>query len=266
MNLISLDRLQTKQLNQKITKALRGAIATPPEYVYPKPDMVLGGDFHQYSGKVDFDKAVEAGMDFTLIKVTHGMNKSRFFDENWKGSEGKLPRGAWHWLYPSNIFSSNRQARNVYDIMKNAGLGEIPLQVDFEWTNHNYKKANPTANDLYGFCETYADLAGYRPIIYTAQGYWNEFGSRSDYWKQYRGWIANYGVSKPNVPAPFTKWTFWQFTDMGFGEQYGVNKYEERGIDLNYYNGTKAEFNAEFGLAAETPPEVKVCPCCNRPL
>jgi GH25 family lysozyme M1 (1,4-beta-N-acetylmuramidase) len=127
-------------------------------------------------------------------------------------------------------------------------LGEIPLQVDYEWTYHNYRKANPRPEDLYGFMETWKRLTGQECIIYTSQGFWNEFGSKSNYYAGKELWVANYKVDKPNIPSPFTKWLFWQFTENGNGELYGVNKYEERAVDLNYFNGTQAEFDKRFGL------------------
>src|SRR3989304_316015 len=73
-----------------------------------------------------------------------------------------------------------------------------------------------------------------------------------NYFKQYPLWIANYGVTKPLVPKPWTEWTFWQFTDKGDGSIYGV---ESKNIDLNYFNGDLASFRQRFGLRESPPSE-----------
>ena len=249
-NEYGLDRVEIKRLR----KAFRGATA-PIYFDTPDPARVLGIDVHQYSGVVNWEKSFAGGINFTLIKSSHGTLKSRFFDENWKGAKDILPRGAWHWLYPSTIFSANRQAQLCFEFFKN-DLGEIPLQVDYEWTYHKYKKANPRPEDLYGFMETWKRLTGRECIIYTSQGFWNEFGSQKSYYSDKELWVANYKVDKPNLPKPWTKWLFWQWTENGNGELYGVNKYEEWAVDLNYYNGTLAEFNARFLGEVTSPPQV----------
>lgn len=43
-------------------------------------------------------------------------------------------------------------------------------------------------------------------------------------------WLAEYGVSQPHVPPPWSKWTFWQRGD--------------RSVDLDTYNGDEASLLA----------------------
>jgi GH25 family lysozyme M1 (1,4-beta-N-acetylmuramidase) len=78
--------------------------------------------------------------------------------------------------------------------------------------------------------------------------------ANQNYFKQYALWIANYGVSKPMIPAPWKdgEWLLWQYTDKGDGLQYGV---ETLNVDMNYFNGDENAFNKRFGLTGSPEPE-----------
>jgi lysozyme len=52
----------------------------------------------------------------------------------------------------------------------------------------------------------------------------------------YSLWVAHYtNASNPQLPAPWTKWTFWQHTDKG--TLRGI----EGKVDLNWFNGSLKE-------------------------
>jgi len=87
-------------------------------------------------------------------------------------------------------------------------------------------------------------MNGKYPGIYTAKGYWDQYGNRESYWKDKILWVANYGVSSPAVPAPWTGWTIWQYTANGPAGDYGVDPDFQKGIDLNRFNGTRQEYLA----------------------
>jgi hypothetical protein len=74
-------------------------------------------------------------------------------------------------------------------------------------------------------------------------------------------WLANYKVSAPYLPKPWQKWTFWQWTEAGYGQDYGVNQYEERAVDLNYFNGSVEELAAFCNASVpSTPPPTEEQP------
>ena len=219
-------------------------------YEFPDKARVLGMDCsHWAGGVIDFAKAKSNGIEFVFIKAKDGLVTVDWFRENWKAAaEAGIPRGAYLWLYPSSIASTNRQADELYKLLSETGFGELPVVVDFE----NIPSVL-SASDLYGFVVTYEQLSGQKPIIYTGPSYWEEHGSADDYWKQYKLWIANYGVQSPAVPAPWDNWTFWQFTEKGFGEDYGLDKYKQRAVDLNYFVGTRDQLLAMLEFNDDTP-------------
>lgn len=53
----------------------------------------------------------------------------------------------------------------------------------------------------------------------------------------------------PLIPPIWQDWTYWQFTDDGDGTLFGV---ESREIDLNYFNGSEAEFLARYPAPQNT--------------
>src|SRR5207253_3176993 len=61
----------------------------------------------------------------------------------------------------------------------------------------------------------------------------------------YTLWVANWGVSCPNVPSPWTGWAFWQHADNGT-----VSGVPASAVDMNYFNGTLAELLAFGGSPA----------------
>jgi lysozyme len=213
--------------------------------VFPQPDpsRVLGIDTSHWTGVVDWNKAKANGVQFAIIKGIDGTDTVKYFIENYTGAKAAgLVVGIYAWLYRTQNISTGAQARAL------AALAEkYPADfyvVDFEWTTWKGEQANPTANDLYGFAIPFEQITGKKPWIYTALGYWKEFGSTAAMWKDYPLWEAQYNVSAPSPVAPWGNYKAWQFTPNGDGVKYGQVALS---ADLSYYNGTQADFDKEFG-------------------
>ena len=84
-------------------------------------------------------------------------------------------------------------------------------------------KAKAT-DELYAACQTVEQMLGRQVMIYTGYSYWKEFwsGKYADYFASRPLWIANYYVAKPNIPAPWKDWVFWQFSAKGDGLKFGA--------------------------------------------
>lgn len=62
--------------------------------------------------------------------------------------------------------------------------------------------------------------------------------------------MITYNQDKGLAPVPNgDTWKYWQHTERGDGHAHGVGSHR---IDLNYYNGTLEQFQAEFGVG-ESP-------------
>ena len=206
-----------------------------------QPDYEELPDISHWTGIVNMD-VMATKTDAVIIKCLDGTVQSQYFVENYTGAKAKgIKVSAYQWLYPGNKVSVRKQAETLTDLLKQYPVDFGPF-IDFEWTFYGGQPANPNASDLYGMLEYFNELNGWYPGIYTAKGYWDQYGNNEAYWKDKILWIANYDVSSPAVPSPWTAWTLWQYTPNGPAEEYGVDPEFQKGIDLNRFNGTREEY------------------------
>ena len=70
-----------------------------------------------------------------------------------------------------------------------------------------------------------------RPIIYTGPSFWRHVESPTKY-GNHPLWIANYCVPRPDVPAPWQGYHFWQYaqnmSSAGFGR---------KAVDVDFFGG-----------------------------
>lgn len=218
------------------------------------PDVSFYQDDPTTPAHIDFAK-MNRSADYVIIRAGQNLWPDRDFPRNWAAAKAAgLPRGSY-WFYDSRA-DPKRQAELWVDTM-DGDLGELPMFADFEEAYGGQFKG---WRNWYNFLERLKELVDQKEIaIYTAFYYWrdnapnpNTQAQNLEYFHQYPLWIANYGVTTPSVPKPWgaNEWLFWQFTEVGDGNLYGV---ESKGIDLNYFNGDVEAFRQRFGLG-ETPP------------
>lgn len=203
---------------------------------------------------IDFAKMAK-GLDFVIIRAGQNTWVDKSFAISWVDAKASgIPRSSY-WFYDSRT-EPERQAEKYISIL-DGDLGELPLVADYE---DNYGGPYGTPDHLYRFIERLKMLApGKEIMIYTGYYYWIErFASykpadrlaKLNYFAQYPLWIAWYNTLAPKIPEPWTSWTFWQYTSSGNGTMYGV---ESKEIDLNWFQGNKAEFVKRFSLEGSTP-------------
>ncbi|MDP2776455.1 MAG: GH25 family lysozyme, partial [Anaerolineales bacterium] len=222
------------------------------------PDVSFYQDDPQTPQGIEFSK-MRANAGYVVIRAGQNLWADRDFKLNWREAKlAGLPRGSY-WFYDSR--ADPKQQADLWISLLNGDFGELPVFADFE---DNYGGSFKGWKHWYTFIERLKELASGKEVaIYTAYYYWveNTLSARIpaaslDYFKQYPLWIANYGVTKPLFPKPWTDWTFWQFTSKGDGSLYGV---ESKNIDLNYFNGNLKAFRQRFGLSdAPSPISVPV--------
>ena len=201
---------------------------------------------------INFVKMNQAA-DFVIIRAGQNLWEDSDFKENWRQSkEAGLPRGSY-WFYDSRA-DPKQQAELWVRVLGN-DRGELPMFADLEET---YKGPFAGWTHLKTFLERIKALVGNNEVgLYTAFFYWQNNAptqpAELEYFHRYPLWIANYGVSQPLVPRPWTanEWLFWQFTASGNGLSYGVESLE---IDLNYFNGDAQTFANRFNVPVPEEP------------
>jgi len=209
---------------------------------------IVGTDVSFYESPIDFRK-MKSAAEFTIIKVGQRDFIDPDFYTLWHNSKGLLPRGSY-WFYDKRNTTPEGQAELWIKTM-NGDYGELPLFADYEGIIYG---GNDIAN-FKRFLERVKQLVPEKEVfIYTGRYFWKDDSgynsSYAEFFKQFPLWIAAYGAS-PVIPAPWTEWTFWQYTDKGNGTTYGCGG---GSVDLNYFNGDEEEFKQRFNLTEIIPP------------
>lgn len=221
-------------------------------------DYSVWDDDNSTAQPVNFNTAKAAGLSFVFIKSSQAAWADQDFLVNWANARtAGIPRGAYHfldWTKPALD-----QARFFCGLLK-SDPGELPPVLDYECRT-NIPGAGTARLAAMTFLQEVLRQTGVTPIIYTSPGYWSEFGSSDQGWARFPLWIANVGVMAPMVPAPWTKWTFWQDTFQGDGPKYGA---ESKSLDLDWFNGSEAALTAFAGAPPTSEPEEEFVPYAAR--
>jgi lysozyme len=221
------------------------------------PDISLYQDNNTTPAQIDFRKMKAAGASFVIIRA----GQNTWIDPDWQynyieAKKAGLPRGAYFY-YDSRVTPESQAA--LFLSLVDGNYPELGIWLDLEekylgayrgWAN--WKR-----------CLDILKARAPRVGIYTGPSYWKENrplgATYLNYFKSFPLWIANYEVSQPIIPAPWTpdECVFWQYGTPSIGPEYGVESIE---IDMNYFNGDAAAFASYFGLGSVTLPPVVIPP------
>lgn len=180
--------------------------------------MIKGIDISHWQGTVEWP-AIPDAYKYVFLKATEGTG---FVDDqfalNWVYGAGEesILRGAYHfWRY---AFSGTQQAEHFFDTVSETGdMGELPPVVDLEDTRA--PKGGDVVLRMRQMLQRAEELFGQKPIVYTANWWWNPWTLRNTGFGDYDLWVANYKTvypwSKPLMPAGWDNWQIWQHSSRG---------------------------------------------------
>lgn len=220
--------------------------------------MILGNDCSSWqrsnprtNGDVDFHKMKQAGSNYCFFRAQFGIREDVDYITYMSDSKGILARGAYY--YPITQYDIDDQTARFCALLK-SDKGEMKPVLDVE----KYKGTVHNASQLRNACLQIEAKLGVKPMIYTGYYVWRDDVKGNKSWaKDYDLWIANYGVDKPSIPAPWTDWTFWQTSEgKGRGLEFGV---ESLDIDMDLYNGDEIAFakycDGDIPIPDTPPPQ-----------
>ncbi len=223
------------------------------------PDISFYQDDNETLQGIDFAKMATM-TDKVIIRAGQNTWIDPDFAHNWQAAkEAGLKRGSY-WYYDSRS-EPEAQAR-LWAKALSDDPGELPLHVDIE---EKYGGAWAGWRKWMAFVKyVQRHIPNKKIVVYTAPGYWNEFGPSKYYnpignafFAQFPLWIAHYGVDKPLMPKnTWTKAMIWQYTMTGDGAAYGT---ESKGIDLNKFLGDAddlAWYSGDIVIPAPAPAPV----------
>jgi GH25 family lysozyme M1 (1,4-beta-N-acetylmuramidase) len=210
--------------------------------------MYKGIDVSHYQGKMLWNIAKSAGISFAILKAGEGTS---FKDDQFEYNVSEcnrlgIPWGAYFYWYPQ--YDPIAQANNFINIL----AGRVPKMLawgDFEQpTTLTATQVQPKVK---AFMERMDD--SYKVGIYTSPYYWESKVGSPLFGANYPLWIANYQVSSPKIPAPWTKALIWQYSSSESGSKYGA---QSATVDTDYWMGTDEEFAKLIGSSpvVVTPP------------
>ncbi|HEY4121251.1 MAG TPA: GH25 family lysozyme [Byssovorax sp.] len=208
--------------------------------------IVKGVDISHYQANTDWG-SVATSRGFAIAKATEGETYTDpDFASNWQGmKDAGLVRGAYQFFHPGD--DPVAQADFFTNTVGPLGDGDLPDTLDLEITD-GLSGSEIAANAL-TFLARVESNSGKTPIVYTSPGFFDGLSGTAGF-EHYTLWVANWQVTCPTVPLPWTGWTFWQ--DADDGTVAGVSGT----VDTDQFNGAESDLVAFAGTPA--PPLAQV--------
>ena len=203
----------------------------------PPNGPIQGRDVSIYQGNFDWNAQKAAGVVFGYARMGNGVNiVDTQFTNNWsKMKAAGILRGAYQFFEPAQ--DEVAQANLMIQAVGQLGEGDLPCMIDVEATGGQSKTT--IASKIAHWLQLVEAGTGKPPIIYSGSYFWQDNVGSTAFGKT-PFWIADYGPSCPLMPAGWTTWTFWQYSD-GNGS-----------LDHDVFNGTMAQLQQ---LAAAPGPQ-----------
>jgi len=190
----------------------------PIENVAPVPISVVpkrlrGIDVSHYEPEVDWVKAKASGVVWMYTKATEGLGHvDAMLNNHVKGANlAGVYTGAYHFFHASQ--DGKQQASVFLNNISNLSLDLIHC-LDWESSSADGLPALIQKARAKDWLNEVERVTGKVPMIYGGESFLNELNLGPEFLK-YKVWIAHYGVpeSRVKVPAPWVKYTAWQYTD-----------------------------------------------------
>jgi lysozyme len=223
-----------------------GLAAAHATVVCPVGSTLQGVDVSSSNGSVNWAQVASAGYSFAVARVTDGDNfADPMFAANWSGiAQAGMVRGAYHFFR-----ASQDPAAQVSFMMQRLGslaATDLPVILDLEVTD------GQTPAVIIARVQTWLSLVqqgtGKVPIVETSASFWSTLGGPT----QLGGsplWVQDFGVSCPNVPAPWTNWFFWM--NSGTATVPGISG--TGAADTDVFNGNLVALRAFASPSATAP-------------
>ena len=172
-----------------------------------------GIDVSHWAGKINFHKVKEAGIRIVYIKATQGNNiVDPEFERNYRDADREgLCVGFYHYVTARNREQARQEAAFFYEKIRDKKQHARPA-MDFE------QFGNLTRQEICDisvqFLRELENHSGHRPVIYSDSSNASDVFD-DDRLREYPLWIAQYGVSKPDMENNWKRWSGWQYTDSG---------------------------------------------------
>lgn len=177
---------------------------------------LTGIDVSSYQGKIDWNKVLQSGVKFAILKIIRkDLNVDKQFENNWSGATkyGIPIQGVYNYSYATTVAKAKIDAKRVLAVLNG--------RKTMVWLDVEDSCQKGLGKNLITIINAYAKIitdAGLQFGVYTGQSFYNS------YIKPYGGvnyplWIARYGQNngkydvkyQPQIPNMIG----WQYTSKG---------------------------------------------------
>jgi GH25 family lysozyme M1 (1,4-beta-N-acetylmuramidase) len=232
---------------------------------------LLGIDVHKYYREIDPAEAKAAGANFCMIRAGgcdyYGKQYTDdYFERNADVFPEHMPVGFWYVFRPNH--DAHKQAEYFINLIKDK-VQHIPGAFDVELKGPVSRRVFAD-NLLVSLADLDVAFPNKKHIVYTRAGFFNGQVARDPRWALYDLWVARYtsraqpwgnpGDYSYVVPLDWETWRLWQHSadHNGRGAEFGIPPDGDDDIDLDYFNGSQAEFNAYYQIGIGQPKIVEV--------
>ena len=196
----------------------------------------LGIDVSYHQGVIDWTSVRNAGIRFAFIRLSDGNNfDDPKFTENWAAAKQVgIIRGAYQFFRPAENVTS--QADKMITAIGTYEPGDLPPVIDVEATGG--LSPSLVAARVRTWVDRVRTGLGVTPIVYTGKYFWRDQVGGATSFVTNPLWIAQYTSMCPDLPAPWQRWAFWQYSNKG--SVAGITG----DVDMNRFNGSLADLIA----------------------
>jgi GH25 family lysozyme M1 (1,4-beta-N-acetylmuramidase) len=198
------------------------ALSTSAQAAYPAGYSVTGIDVSHYQNTITWS-SVPSSLKFVYMKATEGSDLiDSTYATNRAGARGRgFFTGAYHFAHPSSAAGSGKAQADFF-YSKAPFVNDnmtLPMMLDVEWpkTGAACYGLSPSqmVTWIHDFVNEIKVKSGRTAIIYTNTNWWNPCTASSTAFSANPLAIANYTGTPNPLPAGWTTFAFWQFTDSG---------------------------------------------------
>lgn len=253
-----LPRATRRALHRRTAKRLAGAVlaasavtvAAVPAVASAGPTGIDVASYQHPSGAaVNWPAVAASGLSFVFAKATEGPGYTNpyFAGDRSSAIAAGMAVGAYHFARPEN--DPVVEAQHFLAVNGTGSpAGRLPPVLDLETTGGR----TPAALSAWAltWLRTVQAATGRAPFFYSYSSFLRTSITPDPALASYPLWIASYSSVAPSTPAPWSAWTFWQYTDQGAVPGISGN------VDHSQYAGTLAELRGLAGLPGGTvaPP------------
>ena len=152
-----------------------------------------GIDISMHNGLINFNSVKNNGIEAIIIKATEGVD---YIDPNFETYYSQSRNMGFHigfYHFMSEKTNPTKQAEGFYNAINGKEYNIIPV-LDIEINKYN-RSRKEISDRCIEFLTRFKELSGIDCVIYTGGFFGRDL--LDDRVKQYKGWIAHYGVSSP---------------------------------------------------------------------